>query len=160
MKVGITGHQDLGNPQQIFEIKKIIKKVISGMNISMGYTSLAVGADQLFAQELYEEGQPYYAIIPSKDYETTFKNKDSLKKYNFFIKNAHQIVTLPFEQPEERAFYEAGKYIAETSDCIIAIWDGKGAKGLGGTGDIVEYSLELNKRVIHINPVTFTINSL
>lgn len=160
MKVGITGHQKLGSPDQISKLKQLLTQVISEEDITMGYTSLAKGADQLFAEILYKAGYPYCVVIPSENYDTTFEDEETLNKYNAFVQNADKNIVLSFNQPEEQAFYDAGKYIVKSSDMMIAIWDGEVAKGLGGTADIVKYCSKLNKKVIHINPIDLTISLL
>ena len=40
--------------------------------VTQGLTSLAVGADQLFAKQLFERKIPYLAVIPCERYERTF----------------------------------------------------------------------------------------
>jgi len=103
---------------------------------------------------------PYIAIIPSQGYETTFQKSEHLLNYRRLLQNAAEILTLNFEKPEERAFYEAGKQVVDYSDIILALWDGQPAKGLGGTGDVVEYARSKKKRIVHINPVTQEVSEI
>ncbi|WP_455931040.1 hypothetical protein [Priestia aryabhattai] len=151
MRVGITGHQDLGSIQKYNKIADRLKEIISMYPITYGYTCLAKGADQLFAEILIQTGVPYYAVVPSLYYENTFNDKGTLQKYKRLLQYAHRKKVLSFNQPKEEAFYAAGKYVTDSSDLLIAIWDGKTSNGLGGTGDIVKYGLELNKDVIQLN---------
>jgi hypothetical protein len=81
MKIGITGHQNLGSIQQYNDIAGKLKQIISEHNITCGYTCLAKGADQLFAEILMKAGIPYNAVIPSENYEETFNETVSLLKY-------------------------------------------------------------------------------
>ncbi len=154
MKVGMTGHQQLGTEATITWLSDTLERTIHQYHIELGITSLAVGADQLYAEVLRKTNIPYIAIIPSDGYETTFQNTYDLDRYRELLRNATEKLQLPFEKPSETAFYEAGKKIANLSDMLLAIWDGKPAKGLGGTGDIVEYALSIKKPVVHLNPVT------
>ncbi len=160
MKIGITGHQNLGSAENIIWLSDALKSAIQQNNIDMGLTSLAIGADQLFAETLKDLHIRYIAIIPCNGYEQTFTNSNDLEKYRSLLQSAFEIVNLPFDQPSEAAFYEAGKQIARSSDLLIAIWNGQPAKGLGGTGDIVKYALSIKRSVLHINPITRTINRL
>ena len=57
------------------------------------------------------------------------------------------------ESSLEKSYLEAGKRLVNESDTLVAVWDGKTAKGPGGTGDIVAYALKSGKKVIHINPI-------
>lgn len=160
MKVGITGHQDLGNIETFNWINKSLSELIDSEMIELGITCLAIGADQLYAELLLKKNIPYLSIIPSKDYETTFKNGKDKDNYLHFLKKSENIEYLQNDNPNEQAFYEAGKKLVDMADYIIAIWNGKKAKGLGGTGDIVEYALKQNKKVIHINPILHTVKEI
>lgn len=160
MKIGITGHQNLGSAENITWISDTLKSAIKQNNIDIGLTSLAIGADQLFAETLKDMHIRYIAIIPCDGYEQTFTTSSDLENYKSLLQNAWERIRLPFDNPSESAFYEAGKKIVNLSDMLIAVWDGQPAKGLGGTGDIVKYALSLKKRVVHINPMTQAVNVL
>jgi len=72
MKVGITGHQNIGSNETIRWVKNILAAHIKELSIELGFTSLAIGADQLFAQLLKQSNIPYTVIIPCNNYEKTF----------------------------------------------------------------------------------------
>ena len=152
MRVGMTGHQQLGGEETITWLSNTLEACIKQYHIKQGITSLAIGADQLYAEVLKRNNIPYFAVIPSADYVTTFQNDYDLKQYEEFLHNAFEIIYLPFEEGSETAYYEAGKQVVDLSDLLLAIWNGLPARGLGGTGDIVQYALLLKKQVIHINP--------
>lgn len=157
MKLGITGHQDLGDSFIINWIEKEILTALNGLRIEKAFSSLAAGADQLFAALVLSIHVPLIAVIPSHHYERTFA-ADNLERYYLLLKQASQIVQLAFEYPSEAAFYKAGKRIVEECDILFAVWNNRPAKGLGGTADIVDYAKLLNKKVIHFNPVTQTVD--
>lgn len=153
MILGITGHQDL----EPFDEDWIVLKVnnfISRNNVHKGISSLAIGADQLFAGELKKKKIHYDVIIPCSNYASTFKTEKDLDVFLTLLESSENSTTLHFQEPSEDAFYTAGIEIIKQSSSIMAIWDGKKAKGLGGTGDIVKVALEQHKPVYHINPVT------
>ncbi len=160
MKVGITGHQNMGNENTILWIRTSLLDIISNGNIELGYTCLAVGADQLFAEVLLKKQIPYHAVIPCRDYESTFRNENDKKLFKHLLEKAYEVKVLSKNEANEEAFYEAGKTVVDLSDYVIAIWNGKKAKGLGGTGDIVKYALNKGKKVIHINNVDKTVSIL
>ncbi len=154
MIAGITGHQNLDGEETIEWVKNKIIKNIDDYTITKGCTSLAIGADQLYAEVLLLKKIPYVAIIPCKQYEKTFQEERHLKNYRMLVKEACEIVELDYGKPSEAAFYDAGKRVVDISDLIIAIWNGKKAKGLGGTGDIVTYAISKKRPIVHINPFT------
>src|SRR5207248_3325390 len=116
MKIGITGHQQLGSGATITWLSDALEKSIRQYHIDVGITSLAVGSDQLYAAVLRKAHIPYIVVIPSDDYETTFQNTNDLERYQELLRSASGRVQLPFEKPSETAFYEAGKQIANLSD--------------------------------------------
>ncbi|SEO20287.1 hypothetical protein [Mucilaginibacter sp. OK283] len=151
--VGISGHQNLSK----FDINWINKELLITINklpIALGMSSLAIGSDQLFAELIIEKKIPLNIIIPCTNYEKTFTSSRDLEKYKLLLGKAAQQFKLDYNEPTEQAFYAAGKSIVKTSNLLITIWDGLKAKGLGGTGDIVEYALERRLSVIHLNPLT------
>ncbi len=160
MKIGITGHQQLGSDATITWLSDTLEGIIRQYHIDIGITSLAIGADQLYAEVLRKAHIPYIAVIPSNEYATTFQNTNDLERYQELLRGASERVQLPFEKPSETAFYEAGKQIANLSDMLLAIWNGLPAKGLGGTGDIVKYSISIKRPVVHLNPITQTVRKM
>jgi hypothetical protein len=115
------------------------------------FTSLAAGADQLVARAVLHEGGSIHAIVPSANYEATLDG-DDLIAYNELLGEADQVTQLDFREPSEEAYWAAGKEIVDRSDLLIAIWDGKPARGLGGTGDVVNYARSRGKSVHVIWP--------
>jgi hypothetical protein len=156
MIAGITGHRKFENVEWV---KSAIQQLIKSENVTYGFTCLATGADELFAEILRFERIGYTAIIPSYDYEKTF-SVEELKVFLYSKNNAQKIIELNNSISSEKAFNEAGKAVIDFSDVLIAVWDGKKAKGLGGTGDVVKYAKENNRNIIHINPIKKSIKQL
>ncbi len=154
MRIGITGHQNLSF-SIINWIKQEILIELNKLNVDEAYSCLAIGADQIFAEIILENKIPLIAIIPCVLYETTFDSK-GLISYNNLLKQSKSIIQLSFQKPSEEAFFEAGKTIISNSDVIFAIWNDLPAKGLGGTADIFSIAANLNKKIIHFNPINKT----
>ncbi|MDZ7291633.1 MAG: hypothetical protein ONB44_16775 [candidate division KSB1 bacterium] len=160
MKAGITGHQNLGAPETVAWVEKTLQEVIAQNLIRHGFTSLAIGADQLFAEILHDNGIPYTAVLPCREIERTFQTPAHLENYRRLLRTAAGVETLNFIEPAETAYMEAGKRVVDLSDLVIAVWNGRPAKGLGGTADAVRYALDQKKRVVHINPLTRQVSKL
>jgi hypothetical protein len=139
MRVGATGHQNLPS-ESVARIADDLRKQLINESDLVGISSLAIGADQLFTSIVLSLGGRLEVIIPSEGYENTFDDPDSLERYHFYLRNATSVYRLPFREPSEAAFFEAGKEVVNRSDRLIAVWDGKPAQGLGGTADIVAYA--------------------
>ena len=154
MIAGVTGHQNLGDQATLSWVENCLMQEIPKYTITMGLTCLAIGADQLFAHILEKFYIPYIAIVPSDGYEGTFENEKARENYFLYLAKADDAIRLNFPSPTEEAFYAAGKYIVDHCDILFAIWNGKAAKGLGGTGDVVKYAKRKMKKIVHVNPVT------
>jgi hypothetical protein len=138
MKIGVTGHQNI--PQQIIPyVTGGILNVVSKVKNLIGFSSLAAGADQIFASIVLEQGGHLHVIVPCEGYETTFSKREDLDRYKSLLSKADIVDTLNYSEPSEDAYLTAGHRIVDSIDLLIAVWDRKPAKGKGGTGDIVQY---------------------
>jgi hypothetical protein len=109
-------------------------------------SSLAAGSDQLFAEIALSGGAQLTVVTPAADYETTFSPAELLR-FRRLLGHARAHIVLDYEQVSDHAYYDAGVYIADHCDRMVAIWDGRPARGLGGTADIVRYTRSLGKPV-------------
>lgn len=154
MKIGITGHQKLPSSQTWKwverELKHIIAEVFTPRN-TVGLSSLAIGADQLFARLLLEAGGELHVIVPFAGYEKTFDSDEDLACYEELLAEASDTEILSSLANDEQSYFAAGKFIASGCDTLVAVWNGKVAKGLGGTADVVKFAQKLGKPVIHLN---------
>ncbi len=151
MRVGCTGHQKLDGAQDWKWVEDLMWQQIGSIDAPIGVTSLAVGADQLFAKLIINQGGPIYAVIPFADYERTFEGQNLLTYQNLF-EEAETVEILEGEKTDEESYLVAGKRVVELSDLLIAVWNGLPAKGKGGTADIVAHAMKHSRPLIHINP--------
>ena len=151
MNVGITGHQDLGSPATEAWVRQTLGRLIEAYRVTHGFTSLAAGADQLYAELLASRGIPYTPVLPSRRYEEAFQDACARERFNRLLSAARRIVWLDFDRPSQAAYFEAGKEVVDRSDMVFAVWDGKPARGFGGTADVVSYALARRIPVIHLD---------
>lgn len=158
MNVGITGHQKLKDLSLWKWVTAEINELLSQNSSSLaGFTSLAIGADQIFAEAVLKHGGNLHVIIPFEGYELKFSKGTHREEYFHLINRASSVETLDRKESDEASYFAAGKKIADLSTLLFAVWDGNPAAGLGGTGDVVQYAVQMNKKVIHLNPVTQTV---
>ena len=140
MRIGLTGHQNI--PSQALEyVSRGINEVLDRVKDELvGVSSLAAGADQLFASIVLARGGSLQLVIPCRRYEKTFPRPEDLTNFRTLLERAVSVETLNFEEPSEEAYLAAGCRVVDLSDMLLAIWDGQPARGKGGTGDIVEYA--------------------
>lgn len=160
MKIGFTGHQKIGSEQVVDWVCAALSAQVEQHCVTYGYTCLAAGADQLFAEILRKKKIPFSTLIPCEGYETTFDNPSDLSNYYRLLSFAIESIQIGSGPPGEVAYYNAGKEIVRRSELVFAVWDGEKAKGLGGTGDIVIYAIDNGKTVVHINPKSLQIEEL
>ena len=149
--VGATGHQNLpvgARPYLVQEVRKTLRACAPPLSVA---SSLAAGADQMIAREALRNGGRLQAIVPARGYESTLSPKD-LRSYKNLIAQADEVTRLDFPEPSERAYWAAGQEIVDRCDVLVAIWDGRPARGLGGTGDVVNYATQTGKDVRVIWP--------
>ncbi|MFF5446563.1 hypothetical protein [Streptomyces sp. NPDC012888] len=146
-RIGVTGHRSI--PDEVLgHVRDGLRSVLEGHEGPLeALSSLADGADQIFADIALECGADLVAVIPSEDYEDAFEDEASLARYRRLRGRAAQEVRMDFAHSTDEAYYAAGTWIADSCDRLVAVWDGLPARGLGGTGDIVAYARELGKPV-------------
>lgn len=149
--LGITGHQDIPE-KAVSYLNSEIETILFGINKVECVSSLAIGADQLLAKSVLNAGGVLHAVIPCDNYEETFKEQVTLADYRYYLSKASIVDKLDHKNPSEEAFYDAGCRVADICETLIAIWDGKKAKGKGGTADIVKYARAKGKDVIILWP--------
>lgn len=156
MIAGLSGHQQIGDDQTVVWVEQQLLIALVTEGVTEGCTSLAIGADQLFARTLLKKGLPFRVVVPCVGYDKTFSGQDR-EMYFSLLSRASVVTTLDFDRPSEAAFYEAGKHVVDRSDILIAVWDGLAARGLGGTADVVRFAQGQRKRVIHLDTSTHSV---
>jgi hypothetical protein len=153
MITGITGHQHLEDSSAWDWVRREITAILTNAPPpSLGVTSLAVGADQLFAEIVLQLGGTIEAVIPFPDYERTFKTDSDLATYLRLKNAASRVEILKCSVPDQIAFLQAGKRVVDRCELLIAVWDGQPSHGLGGTADVVKYAILTGRKWIHLNP--------
>jgi hypothetical protein len=159
-RVGVTGHQRLEKPSAWIWVESALGRALDTLKPPLvAISSLAIGADQLFASLVLGRGGELQAIIPFHEYERTFGPAD-VETYHRLLAKARAVEYLETEGTDEDKYLAAGKRIVEMAEVMIAVWDGKPAKGKGGTADIVAYAIKKEVRLIQINPVNHSMTTI
>lgn len=146
--IGVTGHRSLQHPAQIGEmIDRVIdhiQQTCPGCSLTL-LSPLAEGADRLVAKRvLARDGARLIAIMPMRtaDYMRDFETTGSKDEFNQLLQRASEVIDLAEQSSREQAYLAAGRYILDRSDLLIALWDGRPSKGVGGTAEIVTQARE------------------
>ncbi|MFG1994350.1 hypothetical protein ACGFJ7_30700 [Actinoplanes sp. NPDC048988] len=139
MRFGVTGHRHL--PPAIAErALRHWRRVLPTGSFPYGVSSLADGADQLFAAHVLAAGGTLEAVLPCEGYATSLITDDSRARLRELCRAAAKVTTLPYPEPSDQAYLAAGQALVDRCDHLFAVWDGEPARGLGGTADIVTYA--------------------
>jgi len=159
--IGVTGHRKLG-PDVVFvealrsAIENIIKRASNATEMPptlIVLSSLAEGADRLVAREVLKvPGSFLEVVLPMKrdDYAEDFKTSQSKAEYEELLARAVHVKQFPAKDTRVEDYEQAGQYIVDHCDVLIALWDGRPAADRGGTGEIVQYAREKKRPVFWI----------
>jgi hypothetical protein len=138
-RIGITGHRDLSERTHVL-IAATLATELATFRPLFGISSLAEGADQLFAEQVLKAGGALTAVIPSADYGQSFETSAGKMTYRRLRDQAADVIRLPFPSPSDDAFWAAGQRVVKLADVLLAVWDGSPSAGMGGTADVVAYA--------------------
>jgi hypothetical protein len=114
---------------------------------------LAEGADRLAVKQwLRHPAVRLIALLPmpADDYMKDFGGQESQREFQDLLQQAEEVITLPPCVERDQAYLNAGRYIVEQCDVLLAVWNGKAARGVGGTGDIVQLARERGTPLVWI----------
>ncbi len=170
--VGITGHRREalnGGGERIrrridavlLDIAAAVDRVAAGHAASFApgkprlqlISPLAAGADLIAAQAAHEHGIGVIALLPfaRDEYLEDFEHHEDRAAFLHSLDRASRILELPGQRARAlNAYVMAGRATVAHSDILIAVWDGKPARGRGGTGEVIDHALRRGKPVIHV----------
>jgi hypothetical protein len=144
VRIGVTGHREIPGAARAEVRRGILAHLRGGArhaSAAEALSCLAAGADQMFADLALRCGIPLTAVIPGMpDYEQRLDGEEARTSYHRLLKACASRAQMPFEPSDEDAYLAAGRWIVDHCDLLVAVWDGRPARGRGGTGDIVAYA--------------------
>ena len=150
LRVGAIGHRFIPDDEVVTRLRTQARALFAEWQQTYPHieihSQLAVGADTLLTEVALEFGAKIVNVIPFASFEEDFSAAE-LPVYLHLRKQA-KIIDMPFESRSDEAYLAAGHYVVDTTDVLLAAWDGKEARGKGGTADIVDYANVNQKLVI------------
>jgi hypothetical protein len=140
-RVGVTGHRDLSEPTCSL-VAAAVPIQLERFAVIDGISSLAEGADQLFAEQVLRAGGALTAVIPAAGYDRSFATSAGAAAYRRLRAQATEVVELPFDAPSDEAYLAAGQQVVGLCEVLLAVWDGSPSRGTGGTAEIVAFAGE------------------
>lgn len=152
--VGFTGHRRLENEKRIAQV---LHEVIASIQREsrgdlIGRSSIASGADTLFAEACLGSNLKWIALLPfpEAEFKKDFSEAD-WKRARAVLDQAERIETLSDTAERPGGYLHCGVATVDGGDVMIAVWDGKAPRGLGGTAEIVEHARLVQKPLILIS---------
>jgi hypothetical protein len=138
-RIAISGHRDLAGETALL-VEKAIRTALdeAGPDVT-GISCLADGADQIFARAVTDLGGNLEAIIPAGRYRDSLPG-NSHSEFDRLLALAANACCLLFAKPTPESFMAAGELMVDRADALYAVWDGRPARGHGGTADVVAYA--------------------
>lgn len=121
-------------------------------------SSIALGADLIFAEECLAADLPWKCLLPFPKEEfrkDEFTDAD-WERVEECLARAYRVETLSAGVPinadaRNAAYLDCGHRTVELADVMMILWNGEPAAGVGGTGDLLEYTRTLGKPVWHFH---------
>ncbi len=140
-RIAVTGHRGLTGSTVLLIDGAVRAALASHDGRVTGLSCLADGADQIFARAVADAGGTIEAIIPATTYRGGLP-ACCHPEYDRLLAIAAKVRELPFTDPTPQSEMAASKLMIEAADELYAIWDGRPARGFGGTADVVAYARE------------------
>jgi hypothetical protein len=135
-RIAISGHRGLP-PNTARLVDEAVRAVLAGQAADViGLSLLADGADQIVAGALLDLGGRIEAIIPAARYREGLPPV-AWPEYDRLLAQAETVHRLDFTESTSEAHMAASEFMLRQADELWAVWDGKPARGYGGTADVV-----------------------
>lgn len=154
MHVGVVGHRSLSSEDAAHAARaceRLLTDLCSRNVQPTALSALAEGADTLFAEVALRIGVPLEVVEPHRRYLEDFGTVAAREKYVRTRALARRQTTLPYPARSDVAYRAAMRWIADQSDVLIAIWDGRPSTAIGGTADTVAYARASGQTVLHVH---------
>ncbi|WP_067171619.1 hypothetical protein [Microtetraspora niveoalba] len=149
LRVAVTGHRDL-TPATLDLVAAAIHEELRGRGPAVvGVSCLAPGADQIFADAVLDLGGALEVVVPARRYGRALPERDRAE-FERLLARAGSVVRLPYDVPTPETYRSANEVLLDGADLLIAVWDGRPARGRGGTAEVVGEALrrDIEVRVV------------
>ncbi|MGH3624287.1 MAG: hypothetical protein ACRDQ5_21285 [Sciscionella sp.] len=133
----ITGHRGLPKATAKLvdsALRRTVAERATGELV--GLSCLADGADALFAQAVLDAGGELVVVVPAATYRESLPTEHH-PVYDALMNRATDVIRLEHTESDSHAHMDASVRMIENADELVAVWDGKPARGYGGTTDVV-----------------------
>ncbi|GII76748.1 hypothetical protein Sru01_17300 [Sphaerisporangium rufum] len=134
--MAISGHRGLPADTTALVDEAIRKLLVERGRPVRGISCLADGADQIFARAVLDLGGTLEAVIGSAGYRAGLP-APARGEFDALVTAARRVHRLPFAEPTNESYMQASRHMLDLAGELFAVWDGRPARGYGGTADVV-----------------------
>jgi hypothetical protein len=140
MRVGITGHRGLSTQVEA-QVRALVTAYVTAHDPSglVGVSCIADGPDSWFAETVLEHGGLLEVVIPATEYRQSLPDWHH-PVYDRLLSRAADVHHTGITASTSEAHQAGSEILVGLVDELIAVWDGKPARGYGGTADVVAYA--------------------
>ncbi|WP_214103041.1 hypothetical protein [Acrocarpospora catenulata] len=136
MRVAVTGHMDLTSETTRL-VRTAMRDLLTRCGKALtGISCLAPGADQIFAETVLALGGRLEAVIPSLDYADDLPDH-AKATFELLLGQAETVHSLRYPVATPAVYKAANDTMLDLADALVAVWDGRPARGEGGTAEVV-----------------------
>lgn len=135
-RVAVSGHRGLPLETAALVRAGIRQALADHAPTLVGLSCLADGADQIFARAVLELGGGLEVVVPAERYRDGLP-AEAWEEYDALMGRADRIHRLGFVASTAEAHMAASVFMLDRADELLAVWDGRPARGFGGTADVV-----------------------
>lgn len=141
MRLGMTGHRGL--PE---DVERIVRDALLAViqqekaDDLVGVSCIADGPDTWFAEMVLDHGGRIEVVIPAEEYRESLPESHHAV-YDELVRRASQVHSTGLKEPNSQAHQVGSEIVVGLVDRLVAVWDGKPARGYGGSADVVAYAL-------------------
>ena len=153
--VGFTGHRRVKHEKALAQV---LREVIASLQKDVGRdlvgrSSIASGADTLFAEACLASNMKWIAQLPfpEAEFKKDFSEADWTRA-KALLDRAERVEISSDTAERPRSYLDCGLATVDGADLMVAVWDGKAPRGPGGTAQIVEHARTAQKPLILISP--------
>lgn len=160
--VGVIGHHKLETQPALIQGIRLAVEQIRQMVPSLRNTpfiisilsSLAEGTDRIVVREILKaNGSMLDVVFPLNkgDYLKEFETSESVEEFENLLAQASSVSMLPFKGNRTEAYKQAGRYIVDHCDILLALWDGEPIAAQDGVAETVHYARETDCPLVWIH---------
>ncbi|MEV7966419.1 hypothetical protein AB0O34_10605 [Sphaerisporangium sp. NPDC088356] len=148
-RVAISGHRGLPSRTAALVEAAIRRTLAEHAPEVRGVSCLADGADQIFARAVVDLGGTLEAVVCSESYREELP-ADTHAEYDQLMGLAEKVHRLRYAESTCESHMQGSLLMLDLAEELYAVWDGKPARGYGGTADVVA---EARRRGIRVHVI-------